>query len=414
MNMRKIYLLAILLFAVISLNFAACSTTSDSTGAISSSELVRKEPYLVYTGNNTAMTVAWQTLETPVDCYIEWGEVTGKENRDSVTQTGSNANEHQFFYTITGLKPGTKIFYNVNIDGLTYSGSFRTAPSGTAENLTFYAYGDTRSNPAMQDIITTRIMADMAKNPEERQTFITHSGDFTTDGMQESFWDKEYFNRNYPGTIQLLASLPILGACGNHETYSSQYVNDPEHYGYLLRKYWPYSFLKEKNHCYYSADYGPVHIAVLDQYTTDYTEGSDQYNWLKSDLENSSKPWKFVLFHIPAWSAAAEYGKDKSKSSHADDEIIQKYYHPIFLQNNVKAVFQGHQHFYSRCSVDGISYLTLGGGGAPLTTPDPNAPYVEKALSIYHFSRIDIQGKTMNISVMDENGNEVDSVKAEL
>ncbi len=54
MKIRKNCLLTILLFAVIALNFPACSTTLDSTGTITNSELVRKKLYLVYTGAKAA------------------------------------------------------------------------------------------------------------------------------------------------------------------------------------------------------------------------------------------------------------------------------------------------------------------------------------------------------------------------
>jgi len=159
----------------------------------------------------------------------------------------------------------------------------------------------------------------------------------------------------------MLASLPVLVSCGNHEIYRPDHVDDPEHFGWLLRKYWPYTFLEDKEHCYYSVDYGPLHIAIIDQYTTDYNDGSAQYQWLKQDLENSDKKWKTVMFHAPGWSANVLETSTESRSVHENDEIIQKYYHPVFLENNVKVVLQGHVHYYARCEVDGIEYLPVGG-----------------------------------------------------
>jgi len=39
---------------------------------------------------------------------------------------------------------------------------------------------------------------------------------------------------------------------------------------------------------YWSFDYGPAHFTIVNQYST-YSVGSAQYNWLKNDLETSTK-----------------------------------------------------------------------------------------------------------------------------
>ena len=413
MKKNRLHIL-ILLVLILVFNLTSCNNSNssdDNTG----SDIIRKEPYLIYTGNNTSMTVTWQTIQTPGSSKIEWGSGGPvPEGSVDVKENGSGADEHIFTHTITGLKPDSLVYYRVIVDGKSYGGSFRTAPDELADTLSFYTYGDTRSHPDVQNQVTGRILSDMKAYPAKRQTFITHSGDFTMDGMDEGPWDNEYFNREYPATVELLASLPVLTSCGNHETYRADFVDDPENYGWLLRKYWPYTFLEDKGHCYYSVDYGPLHIAVIDQYTTDYQEGSVQYQWLKQDLENSKKKWKIVMFHRPGWSAGVAGESSSSKSIHENDEIIQKYYHPIFRDNNVKVVLQGHVHYYARCSVDGIAYLTLGGGGAPLTDPDLSSEKLVKALKMYHFGRIDIDGNEMNVTIINDSGNEIDSLKLEL
>lgn len=405
--------LVVLLFLLVFF-IPSCSTSSGNgeTGAL---EIIRKEPYLIYTGNNTSMTVTWQTNRTPTYAYVEWGDTpSSTDNRAYVQETGNGKDQHQFFHTITELIPGTRTYYRVVTDGEEFTGSFKTAPLEKAQNLTFYAYGDTRSHPEVQNRVVSQMLDDIKQAPDTRQTFCTHSGDFTMDGMDEIFWDMEYFNRNYPNTIKLLANMPILGACGNHEIYRADYVDDPAHYGYLLRKYWPYTFLQESNHCYYSVDYGPVHLAVIDQYTAEYGQNSAQRQWLLQDLGSTNKPWKIVMFHRPAWSAGNLGKRRSSRSEHGDDTVIQDYYHPAFVKHNVKAVIQGHQHYYSRCRVDGVDYLTLGGGGAPLSTPNPDAEHLVKTTAQYHFGRFDISGNIMKVKVVNIDGQEIDSFQKEL
>ena len=70
---------------------------------------------------------------------------------------------------------------------------------------------------------------------------------------------------------------------------------------------------------YYSFDYGPVHVVVLDQYTNggNYGSGSPQYTWLVNDLSTSTKPWKIIVLHQPGWSC---------NGGHPNDTNVQRYY----------------------------------------------------------------------------------------
>ncbi|MBU1167727.1 metallophosphoesterase, partial [Patescibacteria group bacterium] len=154
---------------------------------------------------------------------------------------------------------------------------------------------------------------------------------------------------------------------------------------------------------YYSFDYGPVHVAVVDQYTADYSVGSAQYNWLADDLSKTKKKWKVVMFHAPAWSAG----------HHENDVTAQESLGPLMETNGVSAVLQGHNHYYARNEVNGIHYLTLGGGGAPLYTPDLEYPNLADADPAYHFARFDMTQNTFNVSVIDEAGTEIDSFALE-
>jgi hypothetical protein len=83
-----------------------------------------------------------------------------------------------------------------------------------------------------------------------------------------------------------------MGTLGNREAYArmgGSGRNDPDGYGPLLRGYWPDLFSASPPHFYYSFDYGPVHVAVLDPWTCAFDPGSEQYEWLSRDLEASSK-----------------------------------------------------------------------------------------------------------------------------
>lgn len=373
------------------------------------SENMRKGPYLIYPGNNTVMTILWQT-NSQANSTIEWGKTDScSDGRAVVFEKNSGHNEHQFSYTITNLTPASRTYYKVIVDGVNYNGSFLAAPDNSAESLTFYAYGDTRSNPGIQERVISRMMADIKDELDKRQTFCLHAGDWVDAGNIEYGWDEDYFNRSCPITQAFLSKLPVMGCCGNHERT-----------GELFRKYWLYPF-KSKGHNYYSFDYGPVHVAVVDQYSAEFENGSAQYEWLKQDLNSSMKFWKIVMFHEPAWSATAfneseneteDFVEDESENEPEDESTIFITRHdlaPLFKEMGVSVVISGHKHLYARCEVNGIQYITLAGGGAPLYNPSFDAPYLVVAAKAYHFARFDISGNEMKVTAISIKGETIDS-----
>jgi len=346
---------------------------------------IRKGPYMLYPGNDDEMTVLWQ-LDGTDTCTLEWGRNTSYSDGNVVTS--EYGSDHQHRYTISGLLPATKYYYRVVIGTNEYPGSFLSAPEPLAQNLKFLAYGDTRTYPADQNAVCARMMTTINADPDY-QTFTLHAGDWVSAGDNESDWTNQFFPRSYSGILNLQANLPINGCMGNHEQSGALYV-----------KYYPYPYVANR---YWSFDYGPAHVAVVDQYVN-YAPGSSQYNWLVNDLANTSKPWKFLLFHEPGYSAGG----------HGDNMDVRNRIQPLCEQYRVDIVFAGHNHYYARCEANGIPHITTGGGGAPLYGPDPNySTYVVKTSQSHHFCKIDIQGRFLNCTVIDRNGAQIDSFSIE-
>ena len=103
---------------------------------------VLKHPYLIYPGQNTQMQVLWQDNASETTNIVSWGT-------DSLYTMGSvtvpeygTANQHAF--TITGLTPNTKYYYQVadQTSGVYGTGSFITAPDDNVTSIRFTAQGD--------------------------------------------------------------------------------------------------------------------------------------------------------------------------------------------------------------------------------------------------------------------------------
>ncbi len=341
---------------------------------------VRKGPYVVYDGVPTEMKVLWQ-LKSTQKCTIDWGTDSG-----SSQETNSGYNGHLHVYTITNLLPDTIYNYSVSCDnGKVGKGSFHTAPKDDATNVNLFVYGDTRSNPGDHD----RVVAQMIKqyeNDASYQTLVLHTGDFVSHGDRESDWDSQYFDPRYTHLHKFQAELPVAGIRGNHEGNADLFI-----------KYFP------TNHAqggyYYSFDYGPVHIVAIDQYKS-YSTGSTQYKWLENDLKNSNKKWKVIFLHEPGWSAGG----------HGNNSSVQRYVQPLAKKYGVSFVFSGHNHYYARADVDGVQHVTAGGGGAPLYRPDSRSSKIVKAKMVRHFCTLQVKDDQLIFTVIDENGNEVDSL----
>ncbi len=341
-----------------------------------------KNPYLLINGKNTQMLVLWQ-LNKKQKANIFWGADSAFGLGSA--ETAEYGDDHQHKYLIKDLAPNTKYYYAVYAKGEKRTGSFLTPPVKTAKRLKFIAYGDTRSYPEDHNKVAKQIHKTI-KNDPKYQTFILFNGDFVGDGDLEADWDLEFFDPQYKYIQYLLSHIPYQSSMGNHE-----------HSGVLFEKYFPYPYVNKR---YWSFDYGPAHLIILDQYR-DLGKDSQQLNWLKKDLTQNKKKWKIILLHEPGWTAGV----------HRNNKDVQEYIQPLCLKHDVKLVLAGHSHYYARAVVDGINHISTGGGGAPLYTPDPDKPFITKALEAHHFLKIDIADDTLTCTAINEQGVVLDNFK---
>jgi len=344
----------------------------------------RKGPYLIYPDDTTSMDVHWQ-LDGTDTCILEWG--TDTTYSLGQTMTSEYGSDHQHTFTITGLGAGTKYYYRVTMGSTYYPGSFYGGLSSDATRLKFLAYGDTRTYPSYHNNVAAAMISTITQDPEY-QTLAVVVGDLVYDGRDEADWDNQFFIAAYSSIQELLANIPYHSAVGNHELSGSGNY-------YTFKKYFPYPHVADH---YWSYDYGPAHFVMVDQYVS-YTPGSPQLTWIENDLAASDKPWKFIHLHEPGWSAGG----------HSNEVPVQLYLQPLCEKYNVQIIFGGHNHYYARAVVDGVQHITTGGGGAPLTNPDPSYPYIVATSKSRHYCKIAIDGNNLFFSAVKPNGTVIDS-----
>lgn len=288
------------------------------------SHKVVKGPYLSWSRDpKTTMTIGWETRDK---CA---GQVNYGLSLDKIAfevREYSESAVHQV--TLTGLKPDTRYYYAIaNADAGPCS--FTTAPQ-KPRPFRAAIYGDTRSHPEKHAEVAEAIL-------KFRPEFVINTGDLVWDGRLWDQWD-DFFKAVGP----LASQIPYYSAIGNHERTAANYLL---FFGFPGNEQW------------YSFDYTSAHFIVLNS-NEDFSPASDQYQWLKEDLEKAQKTfaWRFVVMHHPAYSAG-RYG--------SNEDLIRDLV-PLFVRYRVQAVFSGHDHNYQHHRQQGIHYIVTGGGGAPL------------------------------------------------
>ncbi len=343
-----------------------------STGAATNSGLTIG-PYLQrVTKKAVTIKVRTESEQKLIFKYQKDGAKKWKTKRDS-----SSTTTHR--YRLTSLKADKDyVYYLTDEDGdrVTQNYFFHTRKVITKDNpLKIAVIGDSGNGSVAQYKVATQMM-------EWEPEMMLHTGDVAyNDGTYAQFED--YFFTPYQ---PLLAQIPFYGSIGNHDYRT----DDAGPY----KDYFEYPTKLSSSEDYYSFNEDDVHIVALNS-VIDYSEGSDQYNWLEQDLQDADQDWKIVFFHYPPYSSGM----------HGPEEDMRDSIVPLFEEYNVDLVLNGHDHTYERNKkVNGIYYIVTGGGGGSLYTQDNDTVYSKVFLSDYHFVGLTIYPKKIKVKAIDKSG----------
>lgn len=334
------------------------------------------QPYLQAVTENSIYVMVESDKKNDVTVLYGSDSKYGKENKtEFYVKTEYRKNTYVHRIKLSGLEPSTVYHYRVISDNDTSNdASFRTA-ARPGTSFRFACMGDCRSNPDIHSQIAKKIKA-------ENPYFSLYGGDICF-SSEYFVWKEEFF---IPAERDLISSVPFFNAVGNHEGWrqnTKAFQQSPE----------------KENKPYYSFDYGDVHILILNTEQS-AKEGSEQWNFVKKDLESTMKKWKVVCFHKPAYCAGG----------HGDNTEMQIMSHKLFVPNKVDIVVTGHTHIYQHNLVDGIHHFVLAGGGAPLYN-FKTADYVVKSAKEYHYAIVDVTPNNLRMIVYDLKGNELDKLE---
>jgi len=324
------------------------------------------------------ITIMWETSQPTLGSVL-YG-VGGQLANEAATEVRARIHEVR----LTDLSPATEYGYQVTSDGRSSDVHAFTTAVSKDSSFRFATYGDNKDGPASHERVANAVLA-------ERPAFVLHNGDLVNTGYIAKQWGLLFFEP----ARRLMHSVPLYPVLGNHEERAQLFFD---------------YFSLPGNEAWYSFDFGNAHFVVLDSPNEDQLEiGSEQIDWLRDDLANSTATWKFVNFHHPPFSSGGFY--------HASERIkLKNLLHPIFEQYEVDFVFSGHDHDYERTlpigSNDGdhkVTYLVVGNGGTPLRWVGTRE-WTVHAQRVFGFVIVDIDGTRLHLQSHTLDGDVIDEL----
>ncbi len=213
---------------------------------------------------------------------------------------------------------------------------------------------------------------------------LVFGGDTCNEGTWNS-WTREFFLAEQQA---LNAEVPFANATGNHEGWNA------------LTRAFTHAPGGDGNG-YFSFDYGDAHFLILNT-EVDYSPGSAQWDFAASDLSATTRPWKLVAYHKPAYCAGA----------HGEDAGMKAMSTQLFEPSGVAMTLTGHSHFYQHNLVNGIRHMVIGSTGAPLYAPG-SASYTVYTEQTYCLGVFDMTATTLDMTTYREDGSVIETLHLE-
>ncbi|MBI2058868.1 MAG: metallophosphoesterase family protein [Nitrospirae bacterium] len=402
--------------AVIALLIASCGGTSrpaelkaaecGDSAAPGSVAALPRWPYVQWV-TETGAVVAWGTGIDTKQGQLRYGRdtsyVSAVDADVKLLSIGEGSTLHLFSASLSDLEPNTEYCYQVRAAGAELAGGlkFHTAPKEMNATVRFLVMGDYGSGSLPQVMVRDQMLDYL-----DRTDLILTTGDNAYSAGAYVEFQKKVFEI-YPS---LFARIPVFPSIGNHDFASS--AAQP----YLDNFFLPENAWRETDReRYYSFDWGPLHVTVLDSEYALYgirdEETDDMVDWLEADLSTTNRPWKIVTFHQPGHT---------NNPKRSPNPIVVLKIVPVLEKFRVPLVLSGHEHFYERfhpilkgqratTSEGGVTYLTSGGGGASLYDINLGTdPLQAFGMKIHHFLAGGADDCTLSARAIDFTGQEID------
>jgi hypothetical protein len=366
----------------------------------------------VVLGRPTDRSMAANVLsDQSVEAYVEYGQASGTYGQSTAAQILPAGQPAEI--VLSGLQPDARYYYRLRYrspGGGVYAAdpesAFRTQRSpGSSFVFGIQADSHPERTKTMFDAALYAITLASAA-ADQPDFYISLGDDFSVDTLKSVTADTvaQLYLDQRAWLAPLGRSAPLFLVNGNHEqgaaylldgtpnnvavyaqTARNRVFSQPAPDGFYTgdASNVPYIGLLRD---YYAWTWGDALFAVIDPYwhspiavDNDYaggdktrdlwqaTLGAEQYQWLKSTLENSPARYKFVFAHHVNGTGRGgvegaglyEWGGRSPSGSYDFDAKRPGWglpIHQLMARNKVTIFFQGHDHLFVRQSLDGIVY----------------------------------------------------------
>ncbi len=246
--------------------------------------------------------------------------------------------------------------------------------AGASAPVRFLVKGDWGYGGSAQAAVTRRMCAE-ARRPAAAFVLTTGDNFYRPDGVATA----DNFLR--PEICLRALGIPWRAAWGNHDVAGT---STADVLGATRR--------------YYAFARGPLRVIVLDG-----NDPSDpaQTSFLRRQLRDAPQPVRIVAVHQPVYTSGL----------HAPSQTEQRLWAPLFRRGRVALVLQGHNHMYERLRVDGVTYVTTGGGGAPLYPCVRPARGLQECVLSHHFLAVSASAARVSVRAVSPRGVTLDRVR---
>jgi MYXO-CTERM domain-containing protein len=318
--------------------------------AIAMATELDREPYLQRLGTES-VTVVWRGT-TPHSASVFYGKDSKKPEHSEASPVGL---QHEV--VLSGLEPNTRYRYRVvgPTGALSKKDSytFKTAPvTGARDPFRMWVVGDSGTGGDAQYRVKDAMKQVVGKDLPD---LYLHVGDMA----YGSGTDSEFTSRFFLPYQELLSSIPVWPAIGNHEgrTSTSASQTGPYFDAYVLPSKGEVGGLASGTEAYYSFDYGNAHFVVLDSHQSSRKPGDAMLSWLQADLASTEQEWLVAFWHHPPYTKGSHDSDIEGRHIEMRENAL-----PILESKGVDVVFGGHSHIYER------SFLLNGAYETPSTS----------------------------------------------
>lgn len=333
-----------------------------------------KGPFIHLTGDDSARLRFETREEIALDVRLERGQQGGVEYKPTLSTT-----KLRFKWPQRAVKkkppafpdkPGNHTLQEVSFEGLIPGERYRWMVhrgGGSEVSGTFMAPPPPDAAFRLGWIADTRQYRQertMQRLLEESPDLVIHGGDLQYQSDKRDTW-----NGFFHDMAGLMRRAPTHFCVGNHEAEGYKGIELQE---LFLRLFQGQGHAGGQT-TYHTFRYGRAQFIVLNTEDRDLAKKKGaQYRWLTATLEEAKRgPARTTVmaFHRPIFSV----------SKRQPPRGLRDALHPLFQKYSIPLVMTGHNHCYERFSVDGITYITDGGGGASLYDPDHNLRKIKKS-----------------------------------